>query len=324
MLYLGLDTSNYTTSAAVFDSETGTVKKYGKLLPVREGERGVRQSDALFHHTVQLPEVLGQVMAETGGSITAVGVSSRPTTAEGSYMPCFLAGLCAGETLGTVNHIPVHKTSHQAGHILAALYSADKLDLLKNPFNAVHVSGGTTELLLCTPHPEEIVHCECIAKSADLKAGQLIDRVGVLLGLPFPCGPKLEKLALKQKDCELNKLPKITVPMKNGNPCFSGAENIAAKMFADGVSAGIIARFVLEYTELAVRQTVMQNATEDTVVFAGGVMSNSIIREKITSAFAEKSVYFAAPGYSSDNAVGTAIYGYLKDTNIRGHLYTRQ
>jgi N6-L-threonylcarbamoyladenine synthase len=304
MIYLGFDTSNYTTSAAVFDSETGKVHKAGKLLPVKPGELGVRQSDALFHHTLQLPEIVKTALTEISGNIRAVGVSSRPRNVEGSYMPCFLAGVSAADILGSVNNIPVYKTSHQVGHILAALFSIGRLDLVNEPFNAFHVSGGTTDMLLCKPERDEIIRCECISASADLKAGQLVDRVGVMLGLQFPCGPELEKLAAKSKYTE-----KIKVAKKDGNPCFSGAENICKKMLEKNEPKEYIARFVLEYIKTAISDMIALHAAAGTVVFAGGVMSNEIIR----SHFSDKRYLFAAPGFSSDNAVGTALYAYLKD-----------
>jgi N6-L-threonylcarbamoyladenine synthase len=307
MIYLGFDTSNYTTSAAVFDSSTDKVCKAGKLLPVKPGELGVRQSDALFHHTVQLPEIVESAMAEITDEIRAVGVSSRPRNIEGSYMPCFLAGVSAAEILGSVNNIPVYKTSHQVGHILAALYSIDRLDLVNKPFYALHVSGGTTDMLLCTPDEDEIIRCELVSASADLKAGQLVDRVGLMLGLQFPCGPELENLAAKTP---YNK--KINVAKRDGNPCFSGIENICKKMITDGEPKELVARFVLEYIKTAIWEMVSQHTETETVVFAGGVMSNEIIK----SYFDIKRFLFAAPGFSSDNAVGTAVYAYLKDTKI--------
>jgi N6-L-threonylcarbamoyladenine synthase len=314
MLYLGLDTSNYTTSAAVYDSITRRVYKAGKLLPVKPGELGVRQSDALFHHTVQLPGVVAEAVGAAAGKlpffckkISAVGVSSRPRNIEGSYMPCFLAGVTSAEILSSVNKIPVHKTSHQVGHILAALYSVGKLDLINDPFNAFHVSGGTTDMLRCTPDENEIIRCGIVCASADLKAGQLVDRVGVMLGLNFPCGPELEKLAESGVSRK-----KIAIPFKNENPCFSGAENQCKKMLENKTPHAIIARYVLDYIASAVMHMEFFNSSCKTLVFAGGVMSNKIIRESLNTIDKEK--YFAAPGYSSDNAVGAAIYAYLKET----------
>ena len=194
MKILGLDTSNYTTSAALFDTADGTVKQVKRLLPVKKGELGLRQSDAVFHHTRQLPEIITKLFEDCGEAPAAVGVSVRPRNIDGSYMPCFLCGEGLADSLGAVNGIPVYKTSHQVGHILAALYSADRLDLAGERFIAFHVSGGTTDCLLAEPDEENIVRATELGTSLDLKAGQAVDRVGLMLGLDFPCGRGLKRL----------------------------------------------------------------------------------------------------------------------------------
>ena len=90
--FLGIDTSNYTTSVAVYDSEANKVYQTKKLLPVKQGELGLRQSDAVFHHTKQLPDMVELLFAEHDFAPEAVSVSVRPRNIEGSYMPCFLCG----------------------------------------------------------------------------------------------------------------------------------------------------------------------------------------------------------------------------------------
>ncbi|MGN1103187.1 MAG: peptidase M22, partial [Huintestinicola sp.] len=179
-LFLGLDTSNYTTSAALFDSESRKMLSHKKLLSVKSGEAGLRQSDAVFQHTKQLPEIVKGLFSGYGGTadITAVGASFRPRNTEGSYMPCFLCGEGLADSIGAVDCIPVYKTSHQIGHILAALYSADRLSMINAPFIAFHVSGGTTDCLYCEPDEQELIKVTEAASSLDLKAGQLIDRTG--------------------------------------------------------------------------------------------------------------------------------------------------
>ena len=146
MRALGIDTSNYTTSAAVFDGSGGY--NAGRLLEVRPGELGLRQSDALFQHIKHLPGRFAELRAEgwlTG--LSAVGASTRPRAVEGSYMPCFLAGEGQGQTLADALGVPFYAVSHQQGHIAAAAWSAGRLELLDRPMLAWHLSGGTTELL---------------------------------------------------------------------------------------------------------------------------------------------------------------------------------
>lgn len=152
MRFLGIDTSNYTTSAALLDDKTGTVTQKKMLLPVKPGEKGLRQSDAVFHHTVQLPQVLTELFSENPGAPDCVGVSIFPRREKGSYMPCFLVGKAAAEAISVSENKPLRTFSHQEGHIVAALFSAKRLDLLKETFLAFHVSGGTTEALLVTPN----------------------------------------------------------------------------------------------------------------------------------------------------------------------------
>ena len=114
MAVLGLDTSNYTTSLAVFDGREGI--NVGKLLAVRPGELGLRQSEALFQHIRQLPQLMREL--EQSGqlkNIIAVGASTRPRAVEGSYMPCFLAGASQGEGLASALGVPFYENSHQQG-----------------------------------------------------------------------------------------------------------------------------------------------------------------------------------------------------------------
>ena len=207
--FLGIDTSNYTTSAAIYSAENGIVHKK-MLLPVKQGECGLRQSDAVFHHVRQLPLVISSLLEGFEGDITAIGVSAKPRDAEGSYMPCFTVGLGTAKILSKTMRIPLYEFSHQSGHIAAAAYSSGNIGLLKREFLAFHVSGGTTEAVIVTPDSERIISETIAAKTLDLNAGQLIDRVGVMLGLGFPCGMELERLAA----ANTAKLPKVKSTLK--------------------------------------------------------------------------------------------------------------
>ena len=307
-LFLGLDTSNYTTSAALFDSDGGAVLSRKKLLSVKSGEAGLRQSDAVFQHTKQLPEMVTKLFADYDGKdkICAVGASFRPRNIEGSYMPCFLCGEGLGNSIGAVSGIPVYKTSHQIGHILAALYSADRLSMINSPFIAFHVSGGTTDCLYCEPDENELIKVTETASSLDLKAGQLIDRTGLMLGLDFPCGPALEKLAEKS-----DKSIKAKAVMRNGSCCLSGFENKAQAMLAGGETPENTARFILNSVYSSVSEMTAyayEKYGKLPVIFAGGVMSNGYIKELLRKRFDD--VYFSAPEFSCDNAAGIALYAY--------------
>ncbi len=302
MRTLGIDTSNYTTSVCVYDSETGKIIQKKLLLPVKNGERGLRQSDAVFHHTARLYPLMQELFAEYGGEIDAIGVSEKPRDAEGSYMPCFLVGVNAAKCIGAAMRKPVYGFSHQSGHIAAALYSSGKMNLIKEKFIAFHVSGGTSEMLLVSPDSERAFSVEIIGETLDLNCGQAVDRVGVMMGLSFPCGKELEALALKSTE-KYN--PKICV--KGGNCSLSGVENQCKKMLENGEAKENVARYCLDFickTLEKMTEYALDRYGNLPLLFAGGVMSNSIIRSRIQSRFGAS---FAQPEFSCDNAAGVAI-----------------
>lgn len=300
--FLGIDTSNYTTSVALYNSDNNEIISKKKLLPVKPGEKGIRQSDAVFHHTVQLPELMDELFDGKQYDIAGVGVSVKPCNEEGSYMPCFLTGISVATSISNALNIPLYRFSHQDGHIVAALYSADKIDMINRKFIAFHISGGTSQALLVEPD-DKYFKTKIISGSLDLKAGQAVDRVGISIGLKFPCGPELEKLALNSN----KKLQKLKVFRRDGNFSLSGVENKCKKMIDDGETPEDVSMFCLSYIYSAIDDTVNEillNYGNLPVVFSGGVMSNSIIRKELLKKY---NSYFAEPYYSSDNACGIAI-----------------
>ena len=306
-VYLGLDTSNYTTSVCLYDTETGEVKSVRKLLPVKNGELGLRQSDAVFHHVQQIPGLIDEAVSGFDGKIKAIGVSSAPRTVEGSYMPCFTVGTTLASSIGSILGVSVYSFSHQQGHIASALYSIGRLDLLSERHIAFHVSGGTTEALLVNGN-DGFLTTELIAKTLDLNAGQLIDRVGVMLGLRFPCGKELEKLAL---DCD-EKI-KVRPTLKGLDCCLSGGENQARKLLEEGRNAPYIARFAIEYIRAAIQEMsdrIREQYGDLPFLYAGGVMSDSLIRDSLT---AHNDCLFSLPEFSSDNAAGIAVLASVRD-----------
>lgn len=308
-LFLGIDTSNYTTSVAVFNSESGEMLQKKQLLPVKQGQLGLRQSDAVFHHTQQLHTLVEEISKQVDLSeISAVGVSTRPRPVDGSYMPCFTVGENTARIISAVIKKPLLTFSHQEGHIAAALFSADRDDLFDKEFIAFHISGGTTEAVLAKGSTSSFAVTE-IAKTLDLNAGQAVDRVGLMLGLKFPCGPQLEQLALKNTE-PIKPRPTL----KGADCCLSGLENQCKKMLDNGETKERASAFCLAYI-----QSTLENMTEKLlekygnlpVIFAGGVMSNSIIRNALTKKF---NATFARPEFSSDNAAGIAYLTYKKFT----------
>lgn len=297
MITLGLDTSNYTTSIAWFDGRSG--ENQSQLLPVRPGELGLRQSDAVFAHVQGLPALAGRLFAGLDtGDIGAVGVSTRPRAVEGSYMPCFQVGRSQAGTLAAALGVPVVEVSHQQGHLAAALWSAGKMALLDSPFLAWHLSGGTTELLYVEPEGWNL-NSRRIGGTTDISAGQLIDRTGKLLGLPFPAGRHLDKLsqAAGTRDAFRVKCPETWFSL-------SGVENQVQAYFRATQHPEKTAAFALRTVCLAVQAATKHAMAQYPglpVVFSGGVSANRLLRETMDGAI------FCPPAFSTDNAMGPAV-----------------
>lgn len=310
-LFLGIDTSNYTTSTALYNSGTGEMLMRKNLLPVREGQLGLRQSDAVFHHTEQLHTLFSQLVEGIDTKqIAAIGASSRPRPIDGSYMPCFTVGENTAKILSSALKIPLFVFSHQEGHVAAALFSAGREDLFSKKFLAFHVSGGTTEAVISQGTGTGF-KLEMAAKTLDLNAGQAVDRVGLMLGLRFPCGAELEKLALKNTE-KIKVHPKL----KGCDCCLSGVENLCKKLLDERRERSYIAAFCLEYIRTALSlmtDAIFEKYGRLPVVYAGGVMSNTIIRNSFEKKY---NAVFAQPEFSSDNAAGIAYLCYRKFADV--------
>ena len=302
MSVIGFDTSNYTTSIAYFDGTNGV--NCSKLLPVKAGELGLRQSDAVFHHTKSLPELSGRLFSDISvDSVTAVGVSTRPRAVEGSYMPCFLVGYAQAKLLADALHVPLFECSHQQGHVAASLCSASRMDLLDQPHLAWHLSGGTTELLLVEPENKNVC-CTRIGGTTDISAGQLIDRTGQLLRLPFPSGKHLDNLCTNATMDEV-----FRVRCDGFEFSLSGVQNKVQQFHEKHADPTETAAYALRCVCNAVL-TATINAQKNypglPVIFSGGVASNRMLRNLLMPC----DPIFALPEYSTDNALGVAVLAY--------------
>lgn len=309
---LGIDTSNYVTSLALVDLNGELIWEGRKTLTVPEGGRGLRQSEALFQHINQLPNLLEEVRC-IPTRIKAICISSRPRPVEGSYMPVFKAGISIGQSMGAVLKVPVFFTSHQEGHLKVGLWSAG--GPLAEKFLGVHLSGGTSELGVVNITREGGFSFALLGGTQDLHAGQFVDRVGVNLGLCFPAGPALEKLAAEYR-LTGEKEVQLSAPVKGYNWSFSGPEAHAQRMIASGVSKGAVACAVEAVISKALEK-VLRKAVEETgikdILICGGVAANSYLRQRLNKRLAHPAVgarlFFAEPRFSGDNAVGVALLG---------------
>ena len=304
MSVIGIDTSNYTTSIAYFDGVNG--ENCSKLLPVKQGELGLRQSDAVFAHIKSLPELSGRLfshMQKEEHTITAVGVSTRPRAVEGSYMPCFMVGYAHAKLLADALHVPLVEVSHQQGHVAASLWSAEQMELMDQPHLAWHLSGGTTELLLVEPDKKN-VRCTKIGGTTDISAGQLIDRTGQLLNLPFPSGKYLDELS---REAESNEAFKVKC--SNLSFSLSGVQNKVQQFHSRYENSNETAAYALRCVATAVylaTEQALKAYPGMRVVFSGGVASNSMLRNVL----APLNPVFSPPRFSTDNAMGVAVLTY--------------
>lgn len=311
--YLGIDTSCYTTSCAIIDSDFHIIGEARKLLEVKPGERGLQQSNMVFQHTKALPKLMLELPQVP---ISGIGVSGFPRREENSYMPAFMVGLGQGETLSHILNVPLHIFAHQENHILAAL--RDLKHIPTEPFLALHLSGGTTELVYCHYQGEGIFESHIIGGSKDLQGGQYVDRIGVAMGLPFPAGKHLESLALQTTEYE-----PLPSSMKDGWISFAGPCSAAMRRINKTMSdldKSNLARAVFTSMGNALEKMITYHIKEKpvhTLIAVGGVMSNSLLRKRIETYCKRNhmTLHVAQPQYSVDNATGNAFgAAYLQES----------
>ena len=300
MIYLGFDTSNYTTSVACCGEISLNIRK---LLEVKKGERGLRQSDALFQHIKRLPDLFGELSEKINmKDVKGIGVSVSPRSVDGSYMPVFLAGESFARVCADSLGVPLYSFSHQEGHIMAGIHSCGNFELLEKPFLSVHLSGGTCEILLTRYENGHFVS-DIIGGTKDISAGQLIDRVGVKLGLSFPCGKELEKISNNSE-----KEIKLPVNSSDGYINFSGIETKALSLVGtipDEDLAKSLFIAIAKALSDALNYCVLKYSLEN-ILIVGGVISNSIIKEYLRQNVSAM-IDFASVEFSTDNALGIAL-----------------
>ncbi len=311
-VFIGIDTSNYTTSCAICDENGEILHNFKILLPVLAGERGLRQSDAVFAHIKNFKLISEMIKEKCSGlEIVAIGYSGSPRDVQGSYMPCFLTGEAVSQMLASFIGCNIYKFSHQAGHIRSAIYSSGAE--VDDKFISFHVSGGTTDILLVNKTDDGYYNIEQIGGSVDLHAGQAIDRIGVLMGLDFPCGKHMEALAKENTE----KIPSAKICVKDLSCNLSGLENLAIKLYNTTSNKALVCAYVLEFiskTLIKITENLRNSGYNQKIVYAGGVMSNKIIQSRLNERFED--VYFASPEFSADNGAGISLLArekYLKE-----------
>ncbi|WP_054949515.1 Kae1-like domain-containing protein [Numidum massiliense] len=310
---LGIDTSNYCTSLCLLDAAGDIVAERRKWLPVPRGARGLRQGEGVFHHVQQLGELWCSIDLPVEGALVGVCASTAPRPSEKSYMPVFTVGRNWGQSLAHLQRVPFFETTHQEGHIAAALGTADRpLDRIQS-FTALHLSGGTSDMLYVERTGDGYA-IEKVGGSTDSYAGQLVDRVGVALGLPFPAGGALEKLA---RNCS----GRLSVPtaVDGTTFSFSGPETALLRLIASDEAPQDIARAAENAIAKTVEKALLNafaHGLPKRVLLVGGVAANVYIRQRLKHRLEHRAVgaalSFADVRYSGDNAYGVAAIGWAK------------
>lgn len=307
-LSLGIDTSNYKTSVAVVNKDGELLFNHQQLLDVKKGERGLRQSTALFQHVQNLPPVLETLFNENREMcerIGAVSVSEKPRPVEGSYMPVFTAGMGFARTLAASLNVPLFKFSHQEGHIEAIKFYSALKDV--TPLVCFHFSGGTTEAILVNDEEYKLV-----GGSKDISYGQVLDRIGVAMGMEFPCGAQLDEIALKNMG---EKYPAIFTPVKvkDGFVNLSGIETQGQRFIGQYDNEAVIGDLFKNISRSILKMTLQISEEYDikNFIFAGGVSGSKYVQKYLSDELTNKhfNAVFGHHQYTSDNAIGTALLG---------------
>ena len=302
-LSLGIDTSNYKTSIALVDSEDNIILDERRFLDVKKGERGLRQQEAFFQHVERLPEMIEKVFGIVDKEdLGVISVSNKPRPVEGSYMPCFMAGVSFARVLAKTLDLPLKIFSHQEGHLMAAKRFSELKD--SDDFLCFHFSGGTTEAIRAKD-------MDIIGGTKDISYGQLIDRIGVALGLQFPAGEEMDALALKKVGNSKNFLPDIKTNSTFIN--LSGLETAALKLIdiEDAIDISFELFTKIGKSMIGIIENIFNETGIRDYLFSGGVSESQFLRRYLEDncSLYDYNLHFSSRNLSSDNAVGIAFLG---------------
>ncbi|NLY78217.1 MAG: hypothetical protein GX080_09080 [Tissierellia bacterium] len=308
--YLGIDTSNYTTSVALIDENNNILVDLRRVLKVKKGQRGLRQQEAVFQHINNM-SVLIEEMSKLVDvyNIDTVSCSSRPRNLPDSYMPVFMVGKQQALIISNLLKTKFREYSHQEGHIAAGVMNRN-LALCKK-FLSLHISGGTSELLLISNENKKL-DIKIIGGTLDISVGQLIDRIGVEADLSFPCGKEMDLIAENGENIELS------IPIKIKDKRWfnlSGMENLF-KNLINSTSYKVEDIFFTLFNVIGsfIYKVIVNGCKDyeiDTVLITGGVSSNSIIRKTLSDNLIKQGIkpYFPEKRLCVDNSVGIAYLG---------------
>ncbi len=312
--YMGIDTSNYTTSIGIIDDNEHILFDARKLLIVKDRAHGLRQQEAVFQHMNNLPILIDELTKDIDiNKIDTISVSSKPRNVNDSYMPVFVVGKNQAFILSRVLNKSLKEFSHQEGHIAAGLLNCKRVP---ERFLSLHISGGTTEILIVKSFAENF-DIKLVGGTLDINFGQLIDRIGVYLGFKFPSGKELESFSKKGQLLDIH----IPISIKNNTwSNLSGLENYFIKLIDSKNFKNEDIVYTLFHTISRIIEVLIKNTTSEfnikDIIITGGVSANTYIRNYLRDTI-DLNIIFPQVNLSTDNGVGIALLGKLKEGDRR-------
>jgi len=294
VIILGIESSCDETSLAVYDSEKKEIlatftssqaelhSKFGGVVPEVASRNHILKLESLFEQCMEEANITPQ-------DIDAIGVTNAP-----GLIGALFVGVSFAKALGYALKIPVVPVNHLSAHILAAELQHKEL---KAPYLALIISGGHTHIY----DVDESYNFDLLARTIDDAAGESFDKVAKMLGLGYPGGPMIEKLA------ETGDENKISLPIAIKNRpdfSFSGLKTAVLNKINDGTETeqDIAASFQKTVAETLMLKTLRmaKSIGRKKIVVAGGVACNGYIRRAFM-AKTDYEVYFPSPRLCTDN-----------------------
>jgi N6-L-threonylcarbamoyladenine synthase len=330
MIILGLETSCDETAAAVILVENDQVTLLSNIvssqIALHASYGGVVPNLAAREHLKNILPVIGTALEKAGKKPADIDLMA--VTAGPGLIPALLVGTTTAKTLSYLWRKPLIGIHHIEGHIYANFIS-DNIDELKFPILALVVSGGHTQLVLMREH----LNYEIIGETVDDAVGEAYDKVARILGMGYPGGPAVAKLAdsfTGEKKFKIT-LPRPMLKSTNFNFSFSGLKTAvlyaSKKNSTELKNPDYISEMCQEFqasvTEVLIEKTIRaaKKYAPKTILLAGGVSANKNLREKLELAVKEnlENTTCLVPelAYSLDNAAMIAMAGYYRYRNLK-------
>ena len=334
MYILGMESSCDETSCAVVEiiderpyirsnivaSQIDIHRLYGGVVPEIASRAHIEAVSRITHEALDNAGI-------TLKDIDAIAVTSSP-----GLIGALLVGVNFAKSLAFANNIPLVPVDHIKGHVAASYFEAPEL---KPPFLALVVSGGHTSIY----HVKDYAEFEELGTTRDDAAGEAFDKIARVMGMPYPGGAALDKLAY-EGDPRAIKFPSPALSGDNLDFSFSGLKTSALNYINSNTQKGIEISFAdvaASYTDCVVKaitqkaEAALDKSGATSFALSGGVAANSHLRASLARMCERKKIFFAMPDRSlcGDNGAMIALAGYYEykkgnfaDTYLNASAYS--